>query len=208
MIRVQPAPEPGIFDDRVRQPGEKFLNSVPKGQKANFRYREYWRRILDEIHRAYGGICSYTCHYVPLDTGADTVEHFVPRDVDPSLAYEWDNFRFVCGRMNGRKSKYTDVVDPFAVVTGMFELSFPSLQVDVGSGMSGLSAALAATTITRLGLNKERNVRARAKYILDYRDDKISEEYLESHAPFLHSELKRQKISRADLSVLMPNKTV
>jgi hypothetical protein len=201
MIPVAPAPEPANFNARVREPGQKFLQDKDLTRPIRFRGREYWRRTLGEMHDLYSGICAYTCHYIPLDTGSDTVEHFLARRSHPGLAYEWGNFRFVCNRMNGRKSDYCDVVDPFQVTLGMFELDFPSLQISAGNGTAGAIKTLANSTIARLKLNEERTVKARLKWVIDLRDNKINGAYMEEHAPFIHSEMARLGITQADLPI-------
>ena len=204
MIKVKAAHEPPGFDAKVRKPGHTYLGSVPAGKKVRFRGREYWRKVLDELHDSYQGICAYTCHYIPADTGGDTVEHFEPKSLVPSLAYEWSNYRFVCSRLNARKGNRTDVVDPFLVPKGMFRMHFPSLQVQVGEGLSAAHVKLAKSTIKRLKLNQERNIKARLEYVTRYRDGKHSLSHLEDHAPFIHGELKRQRLTRARLTILMP----
>src|SRR5882724_1219801 len=129
MIRVIAANEPAIFDAAVRVPGQEYLASLASIEDARTNDHPYWRRTLRELHTSYGGICAFTCHWIPYDVGNDTVEHFIPKSVYPSLAYEWSNYRLVCGRLNGRKRDSQDVVDPFDVVPGMFCLEFPSLLV-------------------------------------------------------------------------------
>lgn len=198
------AAEPADFDRKVRAPGDAFLKSLPAGAKVNFRGREYWRKILRELHNSYNGICAYTCHYIPLDVGGDTVEHFMPKKSYPALAYEWANFRLVCSRLNGRKKDHQDVVDPFLITPGMFELMFPSLLIREGSGLSAANKKLAKSSIARLKLNHERNIEARLEYVLRYRDGKHSLLHLSDHAPFIHNELTRQGLNSASLKVLMP----
>ena len=202
MILVNQQPEPASFDTRVRQPGLSYLAGLDPQEKVSFRYREYWRRVIDELHAAYNGICAYTCHYIPLDTGGDTVEHFLPKDQQPLLAYEWENFRLVCNRLNGRKGNYNDVIDPFAVELGMFVLDFPSMQVSHGPGLRAPLRKLARSTIARLKLNHERNVMARLRYVTEYCNGNISSAYLRRHAPFIGSELTRQGITKAALQVM------
>jgi uncharacterized protein (TIGR02646 family) len=203
MIRVVPADEPAHFDERVRTPGRDFLQSVVGNRRVDVGTRPYWRRILPDLHRAYDGICAYTCHWIPYDVGSDTVEHFIPKSVDPSLAYEWSNFRLVCSRLNSRKREFQDVVDPFRVVKGMFLLMFPALHVIPGSRLTRTQKALAASTIARLRLNENRSVMMRQSFVEDYLDDKVSLPYLEDKAPVLAGELRRQRLTKQRLSVIM-----
>lgn len=200
MIRVNPRPEPAQFASRVRQPGQHFL--AGKDLTKRIRFRTYWRRVLEPLHELYAGVCAYTCHYILLDTGSDTVEHFLAKSTHPILAYEWDNYRFVCGRMNSRKGDHADVVDPFIINDGMFELDFPSLQIKPGQGITGAVRELAKTTISRLKLNEERTIRARLKWVTDLRDKKIGADYVLTHAPFIHSEMARLGITGTNLRTL------
>jgi hypothetical protein len=205
VIPVNPAPEPANFNAQVRIPGASYLASLPVGQTVRFKKsNSYWTRALPDLHRAYHGICAYTCHYIPSDTGMDTADHFQPKKAFPNLAYEWTNLRLVSNRMNARKGTFTDVVDPFAVLPGMFELDFPSLQVKPGAAMTGTNRSLADSTIKRLKLNHERNINARLEYVVRYRDSRYDFQHLAEHAPFIYSELQRQGISRAQLTVLLP----
>jgi hypothetical protein len=104
--------------------------------------------------------------------------------------------------MNGRKGEHTDVVDPIAVVPGMFELDFPSLQVRAGAGMTGTDLTLANTTIDRLDLNEEGCIDVRLEYVLSFRDEHIDLEYLSRKAPFIASEITRLDIQN-DLKEIM-----
>ena len=110
MIYVERQPEPEEFDECVRQPGQEYLKSNPNPTSREFSSHSYWRKISVELHSVYGGICAYTCHWISRDTGWRTVEHFMPKKAHPHLAYEWDNFRLVCGRLNGRKGDHQDVI--------------------------------------------------------------------------------------------------
>jgi hypothetical protein len=196
MIPISPAAEPANFELRVRQPGNAFLQSIPQDTKIDFTRRDYWRRILSDLHSVYEGICAYSCHWIPFDTGNDTVEHFVPKAIDRWQAYEWSNYRLVCGRLNGRKGDHQDVVDPFQVVTGMFLLDFPSLCVIVGDNVTAAQMLAANSTIKRLRLNDNRCISMRQEFVQTYLDKHISYTHLQRKAPFLASELRRQNLSK------------
>jgi hypothetical protein len=200
MIRVTPAPEPASFSDRVRKPGQQYLATISAtAPSVDFTNRSYWRTMLPELHAAYDGICAYSCHRISLDTGADTVEHFIPKSLSPRDAYEWENYRLVCARLNGRKGSSQDVVDPFLVERGMFQLHFPSLCVVAGRKKK----QVANSTIQRLKLNDSRSVEARQHYIENYLDNFITFEYVAQCAPFLALELKRQGFSKGNLAIVM-----
>ena len=193
MIRVEEQPEPENFGAMVRQRGERFLASRPR-EPIRFRGHEYWRYVTDELYEAYDGICAYTCHRIARDTGWSSVEHFVPKSVQPGLAYEWSNYRLVCGRLNGRKGEHQDVLDPFEIENGVFRLDFPSLQVRPAEGLSDEVAFRAQETIDRLKLNDEICVKSRHAYLDPYCRGRFDLEYVSEEAPFLYREIVRQNL--------------
>src|SRR2546427_329692 len=125
MKHIDRQPEPVNFNARVRIPGRRYLNHTPAPTSKEFAAHSFWRRILSELHDAYSGICAYSCHWIPYDTGADTVEHFLAKNTHPTQAYEWTNYRLVCATLNGRKGIHADVLDPFHVQNGWFVIDFP-----------------------------------------------------------------------------------
>src|ERR1700693_5648986 len=188
MIRVTSAPEPGAFNDTVRVPGLAYLNSLGPSQIADTGSRPYWREALSDLHVAYSGICAYSSHWIPYDVGSDTVEHFIPKSVAPSGAYEWANFRLACARLNGRKGAFQDVVDPFKVAEDMFFLHLPTFCLVPGDGITSKQSGLARSTIERLRLNETRSVQMRQRFLEDYADGEITLQYLRRNAPFLGHE--------------------
>ena len=113
MILVREQSEPSNFAEKVRRRGQDFLAKNPRPSAKQLADQPYWRDAAKQLYDAYDGICAYTCHWIAFDTGSRTVEHFVPKVVAPDLAYEWSNFRLVCGRLNSRKGRHQDVLDPF-----------------------------------------------------------------------------------------------
>ena len=195
MIPVALQPEPAHFHKRVKQPGQQFLERTPAPIK-NWKNHEYWKRILGDLHTAYNGICAYSCHWIPCDTGSRTVEHFKPKELYPQEAYRWENYRLVCGTLNGRKGNYEDVLDPFAIKKGWFALDFPSLLVRPGDGVPPALAGQVYATIKRLGLNDEGTcLQARINWLRDYIQVPFPLAYLETKAPFLAQELRRQNLT-------------
>jgi len=197
MIHVDPRPEPAAFDVRVRQRGQRFLEGHPRPTAKQWRNHSYWREIGSQLHDAYSGICAYSCHWVPYDTGADTVEHFRPKDTYPTDAYEWGNYRLVCATLNGRKGVHEDVLDPFLVEEGWFVIDFPSMLVSPNPHLDSTIRQRIQATIDRLGLNDEGTcLKSRVKWLSDYcGPNGIPFEYLRRHAPFIAAELERQGLA-------------
>lgn len=199
MIPVKKQPEPRDFYQKVQKKGEKILaqNPHPRGKQL----KPYWRDIVPELYHAYSGICAYTCHWISEDTGSKTVEHFKPKDFYPELAYSWDNYRLVCGTLNGRKGNKEDVLDPFTLQDGWFVLHFPSLQVKPGDNLTRAEAESVMKTIKRLKLNDETCIRGRTSWLKPYILGKYGIDHLEEKAPFLACELKRQNIANIDHAI-------
>jgi hypothetical protein len=199
MMRITEANEPVDFQALVRGPGQDYLDTLGSLDDAEVAKRPYWRRTLKHLHSAYGGICAYTCHWIPYDVGNDTVEHFLPKITFPELAYDWSNFRLVCGRLNGRKGDWQDVIDPFDVIAGMFCLEFPSLALVAGPNLTGSQRAMAESTIARLKLNEKRTIEMRLHFVQHLMKGNVSKHYVAQHAPFLSHEMDRQTIDVARL---------
>lgn len=198
MIHVTPHPEPNDFDHLVRQPGLFFLSKRPNPTTDDFKNHDYWTRIIPQMRVAYGQICAYCCEYIPYLTGNRQVEHFWPKSEPPhTRAYDWNNYRLVCGIINGRKGVKT-ILDPFYVEDGWFAIQFPSLQIVPGK-IGGLSATLVKKiedTITVLKLNDEgENIPAR-EWHLDVYCEHGNFQHLMLTAPFLAKELTRQNLQQ------------
>ena len=202
MILVKEQPEPPRFDKEVRTPGREFLRHTRNPTTDEWGSRSYWRKVLMELHHAYMGVCAYTCHWIAHDTGSVTVDHFIPKSVRPTLAYEWSNYRLVCGRMNGRKGIHQDVLDPFELSSHVFELHFPSLQVRPSVRHATDLVRRAKKTIERLGLNDELSVKARLVYVREYCNSHITLGFLEHNAPFIFQEMVRQNL-KTDIRKVM-----
>lgn len=200
MIPVKMQPEPSDFFNKVQEPGERFLTRVPEPRGRDWRDHDYWTTIIPDLYEAYNGICAYTCHWIPLDTGSISVDHFKPKGKYPQDAYRWANYRLACGALNGRKGEHEDVLDPFTLQNGWFAMDFPSLLVKPGEHLLEDESVCVHKTIKRLKLNGETCVRGRQAWLLRYlRGGKF--EALAKDAPFIASELKRQKLAAKNLSI-------
>ena len=197
MIHVDERPEPAGFNDHVRQRGRRFLLNHPHPTAKEWRSHSYWREVAPRLHDEYSGICAYSCHWIPYDTGADTVEHFKPKDLHPREAYEWGNYRLVCATLNGRKGTHEDVLDPFLIQNGWFIIDFPSMLVRPHPDLETLLSQKVQATIERLGLNDEGTcLKSRVRWLSDYcSPNGIPFDYLQRHAPFIAAELERQQLA-------------
>lgn len=211
MIPVDPAPEPAGFDRRVRQRGLSALaelvgESPPESRRGPRRikiaesrdtlrsadYPAFWVEMLDELAHAYNRVCAYSAFHIHPVTGSPTVDHFVPKTADWRLAYEWSNYRLACGVMNARKSDSSVVLDPFEIEDGWFEMEFVAFQVVPGSKLDPGIRLKVHATIRQLGLSDPLLCTVREAYVAEYLAGLIPLQRLESHAPFVARELRRQ----------------
>ena len=178
---------------------EKFAPDL----KVQFHVSTHSPLVMASMESNFSLETDATCHYIPKDTGSDTVEHFTPKRVNPALAYEWSNFRLVCGRLNGRKGDHQDVLDPASITASPFQIDFPSLQLKISENLNKDIIDLAESTIVRLKLNEERCIESRQEYVENYCNDIVSLAGLQRYAPFLYYELNRQDLSKDELRKIM-----
>jgi hypothetical protein len=195
MIRVAPAPEPSDFDAKVRQPGLPKVAAFKAGTLAEL--PDLWKRCLDQLYGAYKGLCCYSAMFIYRASGIASVEHFAPKSRDPDLTYEWSNYRLASSTINGWKSNYEDVLDPFDIADGWFALVLPDCEVVPGVGLTEARRKRVAETIARLKLNHAKLKDDRAVYYSDYRSGDTNFAFLRRRAPFLALELQRQGLRRA-----------
>lgn len=233
MIRLTLAPEPPSFQKTVREPGENALallegkplphkrsgapikatklkgdsplmaNGKPvKKTVADF---PYWTNCLDDLHRAYNGICAYYCFRCEKAL-LPQVDHFVAKcDQSPMLAYEWSNFRLACGAANTLKNRFPDVLDPAQIEDGWFHLDINSLRVYANPALSPPVRDAVDATITRLKLSEGDALAVRQHAISHFRQGRVAFSFLELDHPFLARELARQGIySNTQLPPLPP----
>ncbi len=189
MIHVDPQPEPPDFDQTVRTPGRRCCEKNPASSQELY---PYWRACLDDLHKAYRGICAYVSIYIDRATGARSVDHFIAKSNARELTYEWSNYRLACSLMNSRKGRFDDVLDPFEVEDGWFVIELAFLKLFPNPELAPDLQDRVQDTINRLGLNDKGCRDARADYLLPYIMGDISFDYLKHRCPLVAHELKRQ----------------
>jgi len=216
--QTEPRPPDFDFDGRVRQPGLSALAELT-GQKPTLRRpgprikqsaeriedlkpsvlrkHPYWTRALDALHKAYGGVCAYACFYIEPLSGP-TVDHFVAiTGSELADAYEWGNYRLACSLMNTHKHNFSDVLDPFEVEDGWFELDLHTFRVKPAEGLDAEIWKRVDETRSRLDLDSRDCISMRRRYFERYWNPKdpgkpVPLWSLEQDAPFLAREMRRQ----------------
>ena len=202
MIRISPQPEASDFDARVRQPGLEFLAesgiSIEMEAPANFDWKDLWRNALEDLYDDYDGICAYSCFRMEYSLGGVTTDHYHPKKKYPLLAYEWSNYRLAATRFNSRKNNHEDVLDPFDVENGWFQIDFTLGKIGPNPELGLESREKIAASIKRLKLN-ERRLRNKRTQLFDWwAHGEVGMNFLATNAPLIHSEIIRQ-FSAGDL---------
>lgn len=217
MIPVVAKPEPADFNAKVRAPGNAALleligsASAPKrrGRKRPVvatqvqdipgrNLPNYWAESLPDLRKAYDNVCAYLGMYIHEATGAATVDHFHPKSKYQPLAYEWTNYRLAAQQVNANKREFEDVLDPFQITAGWFELDIGTFEVIPSRDFGPQVQQQVDATIKRLKLNEPTFRKARERYHDSYLGlgsnsiGPLPEGWLKRECPFVFSELRRQ----------------
>lgn len=210
MIPLTLAQEPSDFDPVVRQPGLSAIDELvgrpprlprPGPRRTPVARREedipsdqfppYWREGLDLLLVAYHRRCAFLALYLEHATGNPSVDHMLPKSRRWDQVYEWGNYRLCAASINARKRDLTGLVDPMECKPGWFVMELVGFQVIPGPHAPvGRQAELSATLNL---LNARESCRAREEYVLNYLHQHIDIDYLTRRAPFVASELRRQR---------------
>lgn len=188
MLPIVLYPEPLYFNERIRTPGNAWLQAHPSPK----RFKNLWKYCLNDIHEKYNGICCYYSIYVELDSGAESIDHFEPKSKYAHKAYEWTNFRFCCLQANRRKQDYEDVIDPALLGKDIFKLDFGTGKVVYDGNIPSLQKALLDTTISRLKLNNPRLCKVRKSHYTAYLKKELTSKGLAARSPFVYYEAVRE----------------
>lgn len=140
---------------------------------------------------AYGCMCAYSCFRIHAITGSGSVDHVAPKSRGWNLVYEWSNYRLASSRLNSRKNHFEDVLDPFDMIDGWFELDLTDYSLKPSSNLTPQQRQQVLDTIERLDLNEESMARAREETAGYFLSGEISFQHLSREAPFIARELRR-----------------
>ena len=196
MIHVDAQPEPDSFDSEVRQKGIAWLQKknilLDQPLPCKTKIETFWRSCLDDLHTSYNGYCAYLSIFFERVTEGGSVDHFIAKSKRADLAYEWSNYRLACSRMNSRKGKFDDVLDPFEIETGWFCLEPVTGRIYPNPVLAQDKQEAVQTTINRLKLDDAGNREMRARHYQEYCESEYTADFLRKRSPFVWLEVKRQ----------------
>lgn len=179
MIHFDEVPEPAAFRERAAVPGVQWLEEHPDGRPP-----AYWTQFRIQLADGFNNLCAYAAMYEAVGT----VDHFVSIDEDRSRAYDWSNYRFASAWANSRKSRApsSDVLDPYAVEDGWFEVLLPSLQLVATDAVPPELRPRAEFVLDRLHLRDHVEViRCREAWYSMYREGNLTLDGLAQKAPLI-----------------------
>lgn len=184
MIPVVPVPEPADFDERARRPGEAWRARTTEAP----RLRDYWSPFRTALAEGFANRCGYTAMLLP---NGGTVDHFRSYRTYPQLAYEWSNYRYAAAWINSAK-KTADVLDPYEVGDGWFEVLLPSLQLVATDKVPPERKALVERTLARLPIaHDERVLKQRRIWYEMFEAGKLSLAGLRNVAPLIAAAVEK-----------------
>ena len=164
MIPVpNPIPEPKDFDVKCRVKGTAWLIANPEASRP----RDLWSPFRLELAKGFFDRCGYGAMWI----SSGTVDHYVSVDEDFSKTYEWNNYRYIEGWLNSSKKKLSadELLDPFDVRDGWFEIELPSLQLKLSDSIPAEFRVRAENTLRLLPLrDDERIIRQRRAWLEIY----------------------------------------
>lgn len=203
MIRVvEPSVAPNYEND-VRIPGAALLAVTPFPTSADFKAHRYWSRIHQYLYDSCAGICSYCASWIPRATNPvsdhhSSVDHFLAKTHFPELAYDWKNFRLSRRDVNENKDDDCDIVDPYAIEDGWFQLDFLSCRIKADPQRNPILRQRLTHTIRVLKLNEVPIIDERTLVVGNFAHDRITPADLQRLYPFVAKEIVRQNVD-ADL---------
>lgn len=183
MIPIARVPEPSGFDERARRPGNAWLAENPGAERP----RDYWSPFRAVLAEGFAERCGYTAMHEP----SGTVDHFRSYKTNPELAYEWSNYRYAAQWINSAKKK-GEVLDPYEVGDGWFEVLLPSLQLVATERVPPEHRALVERTLKQLPIaHDERVLKQRRTWYKLYQEGNLSLEGLRKMAPLIAAAVEK-----------------
>ncbi len=191
MIPVSnPIPEPADFNEVCRNRGHVWIaqkvlaDELPEPSK----YPNYWAKYEGDLANAFQERCGWGAMWI----AEGDVEHFLSKKNRSDLIYEWSNYRYITGSLNGSKGNHDDkILDPFEVCDGWFEVILPSMQLILTDRVPIPLRDKARFTVKQLHLRDgTKLVRCRRRWYQSFKDGMPMSE-LEKFAPLVANAVKK-----------------
>lgn len=186
---AHPIPEPLEFDAKCRVKGKAWLAAHASGRPD-----DKWSPFRLDLAAGFADRCGYGAMWI----SSGTVDHFVSCDEDRNQAYEWSNYRYVEGWFNSSKTKLpsTNLLDPFEIQPGWFEVDLPSLQLRLTDAVPAAVLQRAEFTLKRLPLRDDERVIRQRRAWLEMYEQGTPLAVIEQKAPLIAQAIRRQNWPR------------
>lgn len=126
MIPVNAVAPPPDFDQLVRKPGLKWLQTLNgrRPTQKEWTKNALWNLVKVELTEMFSGFCAYSA--IKIATKGE-VDHWLAKATHTMNAYDWDNFRIAIHEVNNwkpRKDAHLKLIDPLTVQPGWFRVNF------------------------------------------------------------------------------------
>jgi len=198
MIRIPKFHPPADFEHRIKNPGLRFLIDTPHPNNFQWRRHSYWRDVHDDLYENYNGICAFCATWTPRGRGSNdpdqmtSIDHFIPKSHNPTLAYEWENFRLCKARINANKGANLEIIDPQYIGGDWFIIDFNTFLINPNDRLPYYLEHRIDRTIEVLDLNHNDFVEQRVDIIKAYVLDDVTFPQLKEKFPFIAYEMVRQ----------------
>lgn len=187
MISVpHPIPEPDGFDEDCREAGNDWLAKHPDCKRPC----DFWSPFRHALADGFSNRCGYGAMWI----SSGTVDHFVSVKADKALAYEWSNYRYVEGWINSSKNKRdeAEILDPFEVQDGWFEIVLPSLQLVLSDSIPAAYRQRAENTLKWLHLRDDERIMRQRRSWYELYQGGLPIERLREKAPLIAAAIDKQ----------------
>lgn len=149
MIPFMPKHQPSFFYEITTVRGQRWLE---RNKLNNDRPEDYWSEHRDYLAECFRHLCAYAA--IRIEKG--TFDHYLSCKNKRERAYDWFNYRYICGIINSSKQAIDEeVLDPFEVKEGWFEVLLPSFELTLTNKLTDSNIRKRAElTILRLHLNE------------------------------------------------------
>lgn len=176
MIPCSLSDEPPDFDNNVRVPGNKFLQSLGRAPKAkDWNGKDFWNKAKPALKSCFRNRCAYCASWI--NKGPE-VDHFKGKSGFPNLAYEWTNYRLACGPDNKSKPRTREVLDPLDIKENWFRVNFNTGMVSSTNEVPPEFKQLASDFIKEFELNDHNSKETRLKWLDSARQAKPTNSHL------------------------------
>jgi uncharacterized protein (TIGR02646 family) len=153
-----------------------------------------WGQAKEALAKMTNDKCSY-CEGGINSARSGQVEHFKPKSLFPSLAYDWDNYFLACGGCNGAKGNQWPAAEEYLRPDRKDPAKHIHFKID-GTVSARKTSREAGVTIEHFDLNRAWLVRRRKKHLKDMvgRMDDMTEVYKLDRA--LAIRLARKELGR------------